>query len=159
MSRYTVLYRDRSEGLAVGGCVTIQSLYRDRWVVWLERVSRYNRLYCDRRKTWPLGVSRYNAATRPGLCYDTAEEPATRRATARACAQRHDRGLLRHDREGATPRSRVRHDTAQREPRHCAVRVAWVQWARSLGSRCAPGAPNPVLDSVHCFSHCLDHCS
>ena len=25
--------------------------------------------------------------------------------------------------------------------------------------QCAPGAPNPVLDLVHCFSHCLDHCS
>ena len=32
-----VLYRDRSEGQAAGGCVTIQSLYRDRWAVWLAR--------------------------------------------------------------------------------------------------------------------------
>ena len=30
VSRYTVLYRDRGEGLAAGGCVTIQSLYRDK---------------------------------------------------------------------------------------------------------------------------------
>ena len=48
VSRYTILYRDRSKGLAAGGCVTIQSLYRDRWVVWLAKVSRYNRLYRDR---------------------------------------------------------------------------------------------------------------
>ena len=159
MSRYTVLYRDKSEGLAVGGCVTIQSLYRDRQVVWLARVSRYNRLHRDRRKTWPLGVWRYNAATQSGLCCDTVEEPATRRAAACACAQRHCRGLLRHDREGATTRSRVRHDTAQHAPRHRAVREAWMQWALSLGSGCALGAQNLVLDSVHCFSHCLDHCS
>ena len=51
--------------------------------VWLVRVSRYNRLYRDRRKAWPLGVSRYNAATRPGLCCGTAEEPATRGAATR----------------------------------------------------------------------------
>ena len=42
-------------------------------------MSRYNRLYRDRRKALPLGLSRYNAATWPGLCYDTTEEPATRR--------------------------------------------------------------------------------
>ena len=30
VSRYTVLYRDREEGLVVGECVTIQILYRDR---------------------------------------------------------------------------------------------------------------------------------
>ena len=29
VSRYKVLYRDKSEGLVVGGCVTIRSLYRD----------------------------------------------------------------------------------------------------------------------------------
>ena len=48
VSRYTVLYHDRGEGLAVGGCVTIQSLYRDRRAVWLAGVSRYNQLYRDR---------------------------------------------------------------------------------------------------------------
>ena len=42
VSRYMVLYRDRSEGLAVGGCVMIQSLYRDRRGVWIAGVSRYN---------------------------------------------------------------------------------------------------------------------
>ena len=61
----------------------IQSLYRDRRVVWLARVSRYNRLYRDRRKVWPLGVSRYNVATLSGLCCDKAEEPATRRSATR----------------------------------------------------------------------------
>ena len=37
VSLYKVLHRDRSEGLAAGGCVTIQSLYRDRRTVWLAR--------------------------------------------------------------------------------------------------------------------------
>ena len=50
VSRYTVLYRDKGEGLAAGGCVTIQSLYRDRRAVWLAGVSRYNQLYRDRRR-------------------------------------------------------------------------------------------------------------
>ena len=35
VSRYTMLHRDRDEGLAVGGCVTIQSLYHDKRAVWL----------------------------------------------------------------------------------------------------------------------------
>ena len=143
----------------MGGCVTIRSLYRDRRAVWLVRVSRYNCLYRDRRKAWLLAVSRCNAATRPDLCCDTDEEPATRRVAPCACTQRHGKGLLRHDREGATTRSRVRHDTAQRAPRHSVVRAAWAQWACNLGLGCAPSAPNPVLDSVHFFSHCLDHCS
>ena len=30
VSRYTMLYRDREEGLAAGECVTIQILYRDK---------------------------------------------------------------------------------------------------------------------------------
>ena len=114
MSRYTVLYRDKSEGLPAGGCVTIQSLYHDRWAVWLAIVSQYNRLYRDRRKAWSLGLPRYNVATRPSLFSETVEEPATRRVAKCMCAQRHGRGLLRHDRDGATTRSRVRHDTAQR---------------------------------------------
>ena len=29
VSRYTMLYRDKEEGLAAGECVTIQILYRD----------------------------------------------------------------------------------------------------------------------------------
>ena len=168
VSRYTVLYCDRSEGLVAGGYVTIQSLYRDRRAVWLARVSHYNRLYLDRRKAWSLGVSRYNAATRPGLCCDTAEEPTTRRTEACACAQRHGRRLLRHDREGATTLSCVRHDTAQLAPRHGAVHAAWAQWAHNFGSGCAPGVPNPVLTQCTVLSHCLgtlfmntvhEHCS
>ena len=45
MSRYKQLYHDRSLGWPLGGCVTIQKLYRDKlteglngWVI----VSRYN---------------------------------------------------------------------------------------------------------------------
>ena len=53
--RYTVLYRDREEGLAAGECVTIQTLYRDR-------------LRLDRLRAWLLGsVSRYK------LCIVTGE--------------------------------------------------------------------------------------
>ena len=37
VSQYKVLYCDMSKGLAVGGCITIQSLYRDRRAVWLAR--------------------------------------------------------------------------------------------------------------------------
>ena len=39
-----------ARGWPLGGCVMIQSLYRDRRAIWLARVSRYNRLYRDRRK-------------------------------------------------------------------------------------------------------------
>ena len=163
MSRYTVWYHDRSEGLAAGGRVTIQPLYHDRRAVWLERVSRYNRLYRDRRKTWPLGVSQYNAATRPGICCDTAEEPTTRRAKVLACAQRHGRGLLRHDREGATTRSCVSHDTAQRAPRHDAVRSAWAQWARSLAQGVHLVHPTQFwtqcIVSVTVWTTVHEHCS
>ena len=38
-----------ARGWPLGDCVTIQSLYRDRWAIWLVGVSRYNRLYRDRR--------------------------------------------------------------------------------------------------------------
>ena len=109
-----------ARGWPLGGCVTIQSLYRDRRAVWLARVSRYNRLYCDRRKAWPLGVSRYNAATWPGLCCDTDEEPATRRAAT--------------TRQG-TPATRPGggHDTVSCAPRYSPARATIRRRARGLG--------------------------
>ena len=81
------------------------------------------------------------------FCIVTGDKGVVLRYSA---AARHDtaQGGSRHGREGSHDMVPVR-----------AVRAAWVQWACSLGSGCAPGAPNPVLDSVHCFSHCLDHCS
>ena len=108
----------------------IQSLYRDRRAVWLARVSRYNRLYRDRRKAWPLGVSRYNVATRPGLCCNTVEEPATRRVVAGVCAQRHGRGLL---------------DTTERGPRQSLV--------------CATIQPSACHDTAPCARHGLSGCA
>ena len=51
----------------------------------------------------------------------------------------------------ATTQTVLACDTAHCAPRHDAVRPRLGRSAHSLGSGCAPGAPNPVLDSVHCF--------
>ena len=61
------------------------------------------------------------------------------------------------------------HDTAQRVACACnlsALRAAWAHCARlgrtyacSQGQWVCTCAPNPVLDTVHYFSNCLDHCS
>ena len=101
--------------------------------------SRYSRLYRDTTRLGRHGCvakGHDTAMTRPrhgracttirlacarhGLGCDTimyrdwGQKAASLRhgAPALACAQRHDRGLLRHDQEGATTRSRVRQDTA-----------------------------------------------
>ena len=73
-------------------------------------------------------------------------------APERSCVHRHGR---------AWPATRllVLHDTAQRAPRHGAVRAALALCACSLGSGCAPGAPNPVLTQCTVLSHCWGHCS
>ena len=70
--------------------------------------------------TWPCrrcdraGQARDTARCRELSCntnmYLDREEAAPRRS-ARACAQQHGRGCLRHDRDGATTRSSVFHDT------------------------------------------------
>ena len=39
MSRYTIFIMTEARGWPLGGCVTIQSLYRDRRAVWLAGVS------------------------------------------------------------------------------------------------------------------------
>ena len=121
-------------------------------------MSRYKVLYCDRKKVWPLAVSRYSIAR------------AAIRREARACVAIQ---TLYRDRGAATmrynaslratirpPRPTTRpatsHDTVPCARFLGAVRAAC---ACSLGSGCAPSAPNPVLDLVHCFSHCLDHYS
>ena len=58
------------------------------------------------------------------------------------------------------PQATIRPGTGPRHGRDTAgLGVVRTAWACNLGSGFALGAPNPVLDSVHCFSHCLDHCS
>ena len=148
--RYKVLYRDKSEGLAAGGNVTIQSLYRDKRAVWLASVSQYNRLYRDRRRLGCWGVSRHAQRYSNNMA-------ATRHAAAHACAQRHGHDTA----EGACDTTGVRFMT-----RHTACHDM-VQCAHGLGTSCtqlgsigcAPYAPNSVLTQDTVLSHCLDHCS
>ena len=139
-----------ARGWPLEGCVTIQSLYRDKRASLAAGVSRYNRLYRDRgAEAWPLGVSRYNAATRSSLCCDTTGQA---RNTARhACDTVSHK--LRHGRCWAC-------NTAHCAPRHGAVRAQPGRTVRAARVRwVCTSAPNPVLDSMHCFSHCLDQCS
>ena len=124
-----------------------------------------------RSRAWPLGAgSQYKIVS-----WLRGGDHVSRYRTAKGCdtvTVRHDTTLgLRYARHsarlcvsiGPATRPVLGHDTAPlratiRRSERClgAVREAC---ACSLGSGCAPGAPNPVLDSVHCFSHCLDHCS
>ena len=141
-------------------------------------MSRYNRLYRDRNVDWlgrvaiqivlRLGCgSRHSARLGHWACRETGHDTAGRRTT-------------RCDTPATRPVLGLQHgqpqpcDTAPCTPRHGAMRARPGRSARNLGAPCAqPGrtmraamvhwvctcAPNPVLDSVHCFSHCLDHCS
>ena len=77
-------------------------------------------------------------------------------------------GRLRHDTYACHDMTLVRATTRPSTRRARGLGAVRSQWACSLGSRCALGAPNPVLDSVHCFSHYLrtlfmntvhEHCS
>ena len=118
MSRFKVLYRDWSEGLAVGGCVMIQSLYHDRREVWLAR-----------RVTIQTIILRQEEGLATGVCRDTPNDTAAtwlrhsvgcatilRRglATRRPAQQynaRHGQPSLRHGRCEA-------YDTTPCTPRH-----------------------------------------
>ena len=62
-------------------------------------------------------------------------------------------------RDTGQPRAAIRPRRAM--IRHSArfLGVVRTAYACSLGSGCAPSAPNPVLDLVRCFIHCLEHCS
>ena len=127
-------------------------------------MSRYNILYRDRRQLGCWVVSRDRLATRRRSCDTTRSD--TRGGEAIQCATRPTRLATRPGsattRQG-TPATQPGdgYDTELVRPRHSPVRgvpPAWAQcaqWTCSLGSRCAPGAPNPVLDSMHCFSHYL----
>ena len=94
-------------------------------------MSRYNRLYRDRgAEALPLGVSRYNAATRPGLCCDTAGPML---GYGRA-GERHGAARLRHRRPQAATRPVLGHDTT---PLCSTIR----RGARGMGAPCTqPGS-------------------
>ena len=64
----------------------------------------------------------------------------------RACAQRHGRGCLRHDREGATTQPNVRHNTAPSPRPRSSARAVGAQ----LGFRVCILCTQPSLDSMHC---------
>ena len=69
---------------------------------------------------------------------------------------RHGRPGLRHGRPHAT----IQLDTSPRHDRDKAVLGAVrPACARRFGSRCALGAPYPVLTQCTILSHCLGHCS
>ena len=102
----------------------------------------------DTARGWATGLYRETGATRRRQCNDTAlEAPDKASCAAIQCATRPGDG---HD---TAP---VRATTRPSARRACA---AWAQWARNLGSGCAPGAPNPVLTQCTVFSHCLGYCS
>ena len=111
MSRYTVLYSDRGEGLTTGGCVTIQSLYRDKWEVWLRAC--HDIIDCIVTGGQRLGrwLCRDTDATRSG-------EALRHSAGAHACALRYGRSGLRHGRARLKTRPGQASDTA-----HCACRA------------------------------------
>ena len=89
----------------------------------------------DTARGWAAGLYHETGATRHRERHDTARE---RRNTG----PRYGRLCLRHGRPQATTRPSARHDTTL-----CARRGLCTQ----AEPRCAPGAPDPVLDSVHCF--------
>ena len=61
-----------ARGWPLGGCVTIQSLYRDKRAVWLRAChDTIDCIVIGGAEAWPLGMSRYNVATQPGLRCDT----------------------------------------------------------------------------------------
>ena len=84
---------------------------------------------CDTARGWAARLYRETGATRHRERHDTTLEA---RDTTPCAA-------IQCDTVGGRPQhgASARHYTAQ-----CA---AWAQWARSLGSGCAPIAPNPVV--------------
>ena len=90
---------------------------------------------CDTTHGWAAGLYRETGATRRRESHDTTRARSN-------TGPRYGRLCLRHGRPQATPR-------------HGAVCARLGRSARGLCAqaepRCAPGAPDPVLDSVHCF--------
>ena len=99
-------------------------------------MSRYQWAYRDRHTAWPLGCVAIRARHGQGKRHDTTHE-AVIHVAARA------RGRVDTMRDTASQAC----DTVL-----CALpgRSARGLCAQA-GSGCAPGAPNLVLDSVHCF--------
>ena len=142
--------------------------------------SRYNGLYRD---TGQLGVAA-GATTRPvSAIIWQRTRPATRARGPRE-ALRHCRpareglaaGGLCHDTNGCIVmggrlgrcvvlRDRLRygrghgHDTALSPCCALGLGSVRVQWARNLGSRCAPCAPNPILTQETVWDTIHEHCS
>ena len=131
-----------------GGRVTIQTLYRGSGEAF---VSQYG---CD--TSCDMATVRHDTALRVATCAvacDTARAwPwcwVCRDTTYDTAGLGHGTAGhgLRHDALCATIQPSARHDMT---PCARTRRSAWA-CTRRLGSRCVPSAPNPVLDSVHCF--------
>ena len=116
---------------AIGACVAIQSLYRDRG---------------QRQRGYDTAVCRDTMRDTAGEAYDTARDA---HETGARPATRPARSATRLTRP--TTRQATSHDTAGHRP---TTRSAWAQCAQA-GSGCAPGAPNPILTQCTVLSHCF----
>ena len=145
MSRYKKLYRDRRQfGLRVchdtTSCiVTGKGLMAGECVtiqpLYLERGAEARPLGCVATQGHNTTVQAHDIGPRYGAW------PTTRSAT------------------GPAIRRRGSHDTKPNARCVCGLGAVRAQWACSLVCWVCTCAPNPVLDLVHYFSHCLDHCS
>ena len=127
-------------------------------------MSRYKRLYRDRRGRPGVAIQHARAAIR-------RKRPTTRLKGLRHGAQQ--RTQARGDTVHSTARDKDCDTTGARcDTVGCALRHGQdtasgaplygrpsAQWARSLGSGCAPCAPNPVLTQCTVLSYCFGHCS
>ena len=151
-------------GWPPGGCVTIQSLYRDKRAVWLRAChdtidcivtggQRLGRWAC--RDTM-LRHGRACAAIRPGRRAARRSTPATRPATS---CDTTDAGP-RHGAVRGQPGRSARAAWAQCAGSLGAVRAAWVHHARSQGPLGVHQCTQPSFGLSALFlSHCLGHCS
>ena len=95
--------------------------------------------------------------TRRGLRHDfVSRHSPTTRCPCATTRPRYGWAHARYGREGGHDTATVCHDTTGPAS---SVRAAWTLCARSLGSGCAPCAPNPVLTQDTVLSHCWGHCS
>ena len=104
------------------------------------------------RVAWPLGCIGRQVRHGAGSATIRRWRRATRRPTRLYSAQfsSQQRARVRGNTGSLYSRLGLRHG-----PRHgrntAGLGAVHAVCARSLGSGCAPGAPNPFLDSVHCF--------
>ena len=90
---------------------------------------------CDTARGWAAGLYRETGATRRRERHDTARAHGN-------TGPRYGRLCLRHGRPQAMPRHGVLCARPWRSARGLCAQAE---------PRCAPSAPDPVLDSVHCF--------